>query len=198
MLKDKTVNSSVFPFFIAWVNWTAHSSVSIDLKWKYASKTIINSVSDNCLALVGTKKKTKQKSHSNTCWPESVSFHYPDNTEQVLKSLYAHVPRCKTPLQRCFLMNTVPQPPQCHAWIKISKTLTGRLEGEQSGIEMSDQGGVSGSILQGIYSCADVCLSGVDSELLSMGGDSQVVYDSCRVGRYWWWPAGIGRREVCE
>ena len=39
--------------------------------------------------------------------------------------------------------------------IKISNTVTERVEGEN---EMSDHGGVSASILQGIYSCADVCV----------------------------------------
>lgn len=33
-----------------------------------------------------------------------------------------------------------------------------REKGEESGIEMSDHRGVSASILQGIYSCADVCI----------------------------------------
>lgn len=45
--------------------------------------------------------------------------------------------------------------------------------------------------------CRCVCLSGVDSELLGLGGDSQVLYGSCQAGWYWWQPRGIGRLEVC-
>lgn len=78
-------------------------------------------------------------------------------------SVYASVPRCKNAKQRCFPINTVPQQPSTaphqNQDIKHRDRKTrGREKGDESGIEMSDRRGVSGSILQGIYSCADVCV----------------------------------------
>lgn len=97
-------------------------------------------------------------------------------SEHILASVYASVSRCRNSKAKVF-SNKYHPTDNFHSATPQSRyqtTMTGRLEserGDTSGIEMSVHRRVS-SLLQSIYSCADVCLSGVDSELLRPSGST--------------------------
>lgn len=112
-------------------------------------------------------------------------------------SVYASVPRCKNSKQRCFPTNIIPPCQNQDIKHHDRKTRGREKRRRESGIKMSDHRGVSGSLLQGIYSCRCVCLSGVDSELLGPGGDSQVLYGSCRAWAVLMAAWGYWKQKVC-